>query len=69
MSRPCALTCELEAEAEAEEGEEDGVAAEAEADLRAALELSAKEHAEIDRARREEQRLLDEALRLSLIDK
>ncbi|XP_068633319.1 ankyrin repeat domain-containing protein 13D [Battus philenor] len=38
-------------------------------ELRAALEMSAREHADLDRQRRDEQRALDEALRLSLIDK
>ncbi|XP_013143847.1 PREDICTED: ankyrin repeat domain-containing protein 13D [Papilio polytes] len=52
-------------EVEVGEGEE----AEAEADLRAALEISAREHADLARRRQDEERALDEVLRLSLIDK
>ncbi|CAH2048235.1 unnamed protein product, partial [Iphiclides podalirius] len=69
VSRPSAVTREAEADAGAEAEAGAGAEAEAEAELRAALALSAREHAEMDRARREEQRALDEALRLSLIDK
>ncbi|KPJ16566.1 Ankyrin repeat domain-containing protein 13D [Papilio machaon] len=61
------LAAALEAEVEVGEGGE--VEVDAEAELRAALELSAREHAELDRRRQDEERALDEVLRLSLIDK
>ncbi|XP_013164372.1 PREDICTED: ankyrin repeat domain-containing protein 13D [Papilio xuthus] len=69
------LTPEERAEADAmmaaalEVEVEEGAEGEAEAELRAALELSAREHAELDRRRQDEERALDEVLRLSLIDK
>lgn len=47
--------------------EEDGE--ELDEDLRAALQVSAQEHAHRDQLLRDEQRQLDEALRLSLLDK
>ncbi|CAK1579918.1 unnamed protein product [Parnassius mnemosyne] len=60
---------ELLSGADAEAGAEAEAEAQAEAELRAALALSAREQAERDRRLRDEQHALDEALRLSLIDK